>query len=58
MVVPLLPGCVTYGDTIDEAISMAEEAIELYVESLIENGDEVPTECNTFEYMLTIGSRA
>ena len=32
--VPTLPGCITYGETIDECISNAKEAIELYVESL------------------------
>jgi len=56
VLVPFLSGFVTYGDTIDEAISMAEEAIELNIESLIENGEEVPSERDTFEYMLTIGS--
>ncbi|MGC9315584.1 MAG: type II toxin-antitoxin system HicB family antitoxin [bacterium] len=56
VIVPILPGCVTYGDTIEEAISMAEEAIEIYIESLIENGEEVPSERDTFEYMLTIDS--
>ncbi|MDL1966270.1 MAG: type II toxin-antitoxin system HicB family antitoxin, partial [Candidatus Desulfofervidus auxilii] len=30
VIVPSLPGCVTYGDTIEEAIEMAKEAIELY----------------------------
>ena len=29
--VPSLPGCITYGDNVDEAIAMAREAIELYV---------------------------
>ena len=33
VVVPTLPGCITYGDTIDEAIKMAKEAIGLYIES-------------------------
>jgi predicted RNase H-like HicB family nuclease len=37
--VPSLPGCITYGDTIDDSISMAKEAIELYIESLKEHGD-------------------
>jgi predicted RNase H-like HicB family nuclease len=41
--VPSLPGCVTYGDTIDESIEMAREAIELYIESLVEHGEEIPT---------------
>ena len=31
VLVPSLPGCVTYGDTIDEAAAMAKEAIELYL---------------------------
>jgi len=33
--VPSLPGCITYGDDIDQAIAMAKEAIELYLESLV-----------------------
>lgn len=53
-IVPALPGCVTYGETIEEAIEMAKEAIELYVESLLEHGEEIPTEEGTLEYMLTI----
>lgn len=32
--VPALPGCFTQGETMDEAIEMAKEAISLYVESL------------------------
>lgn len=54
VIVPSLPGCVTYGDTIEEAIEMAKEAIELYIESLREHGEEIPTDEGTFEYTLTI----
>lgn len=32
--VPTLPGCITYGETIDECMANAKEAIELYIESL------------------------
>ena len=32
--VPSLPGCVTYGETLDEAQTMAQEAITLYLESV------------------------
>jgi len=39
VVVPSLPGCVTYGDTVEEAIEMAKEAIELYIESLKAHGE-------------------
>ena len=54
VLVPSLPGCVTYGDTMDEAVSMAKEAIELYVESLHQHGEPIPTEQHMFEYNLSI----
>ncbi len=38
VIVPSLPGCVTYGDSIEQAIEMAREAIELYLESLKAHG--------------------
>ncbi len=40
--VPALPGCVTEGDTMDEALGNAREAISLYVESLEARGLPVP----------------
>jgi antitoxin HicB len=40
--VPDLPGCITQGDTFDEAIAMAKEAISLHIESLIALGKPVP----------------
>lgn len=56
--VPSLPGCVTYGDTIDESIAMAREAIELYIESLVERGEEIPTSEGMLEYILNIEAQA
>ena len=56
--VPSLPGCVTYGGTIEEAIEMAKEAIELYLDSLKEHGEEIPTEEKILEYTLTVESYA
>ncbi|MBD1394065.1 type II toxin-antitoxin system HicB family antitoxin [Mucilaginibacter glaciei] len=32
--VPELPGCFTQGETLEEAVDMANEAIALYLESL------------------------
>ncbi len=58
VIVPSLPGCVTYGDTIEDAIKMAREAIELYLESLREHGEEIPTEETTLEYTLTVEDHA
>jgi predicted RNase H-like HicB family nuclease len=54
--VPALPGCITYGDSIDHALSMAKEAIELYVETLEAEGDPVPDDSKTFEYSLVLAS--
>ena len=42
--VPLLPGCITEGDTIDEALAMAREAVELYLEVLGDEGRPIPEE--------------
>lgn len=39
VIIPSLPGCITYGDTIEEAKEMAKEAIELYLESQKTHGD-------------------
>jgi antitoxin HicB len=56
--VPILPGCVTYGATIQEAIRMAKEAIELYIELLAEKGEDIPSEDGLLEYTLTIQAHA
>lgn len=40
--VPDLPGCFSAGDTLDEAIEMAKEAIDAHVELLIEGGEGIP----------------
>lgn len=39
---PELPGMVTEGDSLDDASKNAEEAIELYFESMRARGQEVP----------------
>ncbi len=41
--VPSLPGCVTYGEDLNEAMAMAQEAIELYLESLTAHSEPIPT---------------
>jgi len=50
--VPSLPGCVTYGEDIDEAMAMAKEAVELYIEELQSRGENIPADNNTLEYSL------
>lgn len=45
--VPALPGCVTYGRTVDEAREMAKDAISGYIASLRKHKDPIPTDDNT-----------
>ena len=52
--VPRLPGCITYGESIDEAIEMAKEAIALYSEELKSRGEIIPDDAETLEYNLTL----
>lgn len=40
--VPDLPGCVSEGDTREEALEMIKEAIEGYLESLAAHSDPLP----------------
>ena len=42
--VPVLRGCVSQGDSREEAISHIKEAIEVYIQALLEDGLPVPTE--------------
>jgi predicted RNase H-like HicB family nuclease len=39
---PDLPGCQTWGVTFEAAVANAEEALALYLETLVANGDPVP----------------
>ena len=41
--VPELPGCVTHGESQEEALRMAHEAIEVYLETLVASGKIIPT---------------
>lgn len=54
--VPSLPGCITWGETVDHAIEMATEAIVAYVEVLKEEGELIPDDSETFEYSLQLSA--
>jgi predicted RNase H-like HicB family nuclease len=55
--VPVLPGCVSQGDTRGEALPNIREAIDLYVEDWQFAGDRVPEE-DSLEYVeLKTGTR-
>lgn len=46
--VPALPGCVTWGNTKEEALERIKEAIELYLEVMLEEEKPVPRDQSTF----------
>jgi predicted RNase H-like HicB family nuclease len=48
---PDLPGCVTAGGTLDEARAMAEEALALHVDGLVEDGEPIPEPSSLDEVM-------
>lgn len=39
---PDIPGCVSQGDTAEEALLMAQEALLLHIEGMIEDGEDLP----------------
>jgi predicted RNase H-like HicB family nuclease len=41
---PALPGCMTQGETLDEAKENITNAIEAYLDVLNEDGDKIPRE--------------
>lgn len=45
--VPSLPGCVSGGDTRQEAMANIREAAELYLENVLETGGSIPREADT-----------
>jgi predicted RNase H-like HicB family nuclease len=52
--IPSLPGCTTWGNTIEHAIEMAGEAAKGYLEVLKEEGENIPDDNETLEYSLFI----
>jgi predicted RNase H-like HicB family nuclease len=41
---PALPGCHSWGNTYEEAVKNAEEALMGYLEALQKNGEDIPEE--------------
>lgn len=42
VLVPSLPGCITFGATVEEALAMAKEAITLHIEGMVAGGEDMP----------------
>jgi len=54
VIVPTLPGCITYGKTIKEARKMATDAIKVYLESLEKHGESIMDDAEILEGTLII----
>jgi predicted RNase H-like HicB family nuclease len=48
----------TFGDTVEEALEMAKEAIDVYIESFIARGKEIPIEEDQIEATITVEANA
>ena len=49
VIVPALPGIVTYGRTLDEAREMAQDAITGHLQGLLKDNEEIPEDPFTAE---------
>ena len=59
VIVPSLPGCLTFGRTAEEALAMAKDAIEGFVACMIARGEEVPVEsCDSMVSTIAIDINA
>lgn len=52
--VPALPGCVSQGDTFEEAMANIREAIQCYLESCLKHGEQVPDEAAMHEWTVEV----
>ncbi len=49
--VPALPGCYTEGRTLEEAKTMARDAVQAYCTSLLDHGEPIPVEVPEQQYI-------
>lgn len=56
VIVPTLRGCVTYGETLGEARTMAVDAIARFLECMKADGEKIPTDESSI--VTTIGVHA
>lgn len=57
VVVPSLPGCVTYGKNLKEAKKMARDAILGYLSSLRKHNESIPSDADNFVATIDIDSK-
>jgi len=56
VIVPALPGCITWGENIEQSMIMAREAIEGYIETLKDIGESIPDDSDTMEMSIVLAA--
>ncbi|HWB64386.1 MAG TPA: type II toxin-antitoxin system HicB family antitoxin [Chitinophagales bacterium] len=56
VIVPALPGCITWGENVEHATAMAKEAIEGYIATLKDIGEAIPDDSETLEVSITLAA--
>jgi predicted RNase H-like HicB family nuclease len=54
-VVPALPGCYSQGDTVEEALANARDAILLTIEDMRERGEPIPDPAGELVRQVAVG---
>lgn len=54
VIVPAIPEICTFGETLEEARSMAEDAIRCYLESILENNEPIPVDIEPTQERLAV----
>ena len=54
--VPALPGCVTYGSTVEEANMMVADAVNAYLDSIRKHAEPLVDDSGTFEGQLRVAN--
>ena len=57
VIVPSLPGCVTYGRNLKKAKEMARDAILGYLESLLKHKELIPSDADNFVATLDVSAK-
>lgn len=58
VIVPALPGCISYGRNLKEAKKMAIDAIKGYVASLKKHNEPIPSDNESFISTIDISTKA
>ncbi len=55
--VPALAGCFAQGQTVEDALANAKEAIALHLDALADQGESIPDDVSPLVYMVEVEQR-